>query len=599
MRGFTPVAIVWFLSSIILCFPLPAQQAGRSIVREDADRYGRYGLQREEMWDSLNGRTGVQAPPAVRADGCSLNRIVFGWHPYWAGTAYRTYDYRLLSDICYFSYEVDPATGGYTTLHDWKTTDMVPLAKAAGTRVHLCATLFEGHATLLGNPASVANLIDSLVALVRLRDADGVNIDFEGVPASQRAAVTAFMRDLAARLHAKVPSSTLSIALPSVDWDNVYDVAAMAPYVDLFIIMGYDYHWGGAPDAGPVAPKNNGTLWTPYDVTRSVNTYLKRGIPAGRLSLGVPYYGYDWPAADSTPGAATLGGGESVVYSAAARNAATHGRRWEPQSSTPYYIYRKDSVWRQCWYDDSVSLRAKYDLVMMKNLAGIGIWALSYDGSSPDLWNTIRNTFTSCAHSECAGTFTDMGGPAGGYYDNDRYSFTIAPERAGSVTLDFFSFSIANDLLTIYDGRDTLAPVIGRFTGTASPGSVVATSGALTLKFVSDSGGTSWGWIANWNCAPAAAGVARADEVRRPDIEAYPNPFSRAAVIEYRLAREADIELSLVDALGERVATIVRRHDVAGRYRVQYQVASDIPAGWYMVVITAGGISGRRPIVIR
>ncbi|MEO6046887.1 MAG: glycosyl hydrolase family 18 protein, partial [Candidatus Kapaibacterium sp.] len=580
--------MTWFLFSILLSSPLRAQQAGRSMMRQDAERYGRYGFQREEKWDSLNGRMGMWVPPVPAVDGCSLRNIVFGWNPYWTGTAYRNYDYRLLSDICYFSCEVDPATGGYTTVHDWKTTDMVPLAKAAGTRVHLCATLFEGHATLFGSPRSVANLIDSLVALVRLRDADGVNIDFEGVPASQRAAVTAFMRNLAARLHADVPSSVLSIALPSVDWDNVYDVAAMAPYVDLFIIMGYDYHWGGAPDAGPVAPKNNGTLWTPYDVTRSVNAYLKRGIPAARLSLGVPYYGYDWPTADSTPGAATLGGGESVVYSTAKRNAATYGRRWDPQSSTPYYIYRKDSVWRQCWYDDSVSLRAKYDLVMMKNLAGIGIWALSYDGSSPDLWNTIRNTFTSCAHSECTGTFTDMGGPAGEYYDNDNYTYTIAPDEAGAVKLDFFSFSIANDLLTIHDGRDTLAPVIGRYTGTSSPGSVTAKSGAMTLKFVSDSGRTSWGWIANWSCAPAVAGVARGDEsLQRSEIEVYPNPFSRATVIKYRLEREADVEISLVDALGERVAAIARCHTLAGAHEVEYQTASDIPAGWYMVVITA------------
>ncbi|MEP7220358.1 MAG: hypothetical protein ABI876_15650, partial [Bacteroidota bacterium] len=175
MRSLTPIALTWFLLSILLSSPLRSQQAGRSMMREDAERYGRYGFQREEKWDSLNGRMGMWEPPVPAADGCLLRKIVFGWNPYWAGTAYRNYDYRLLSDVCYFSCEVDPATGGYTTVHDWKTTDMVPLAQAAGTRVHLCATLFEGHATLFGNPRGVANLIDSLVALVRLRDANGVN----------------------------------------------------------------------------------------------------------------------------------------------------------------------------------------------------------------------------------------------------------------------------------------------------------------------------------------------------------------------------------------------------------------------------------------
>src|SRR5262249_25764954 len=34
-----------------------------------------------------------------------------------------------------------------------------------------------------------------------------------------------------------------------------------------------------------------------------------------------------------------------------------------------------------------------YDLVNRNNLRGTGIWALGYDGASPDLWNTLANHF--------------------------------------------------------------------------------------------------------------------------------------------------------------------------------------------------------------
>ena len=36
---------------------------------------------------------------------------VFGWHPYWMGSAWESYPFELLSTISYFSYKLDPKTG--------------------------------------------------------------------------------------------------------------------------------------------------------------------------------------------------------------------------------------------------------------------------------------------------------------------------------------------------------------------------------------------------------------------------------------------------------------------------------------------------------
>jgi hypothetical protein len=36
----------------------------------------------------------------------------------------------------------------------------------------------------------------------------------------------------------------------------------------------------------------------------------------------------------------------------------------------------------------------KYNLVNSKNLGGIGIWALSYEGGSAEIWRTINNSFS-------------------------------------------------------------------------------------------------------------------------------------------------------------------------------------------------------------
>jgi hypothetical protein len=45
---------------------------------------------------------------------------------------------------------------------------------------------------------------------------------------------------------------------------------------------------------------------------------------------------------------------------------------------------------RQAYWDDTVSLAAKYDNVNSKNLRGIGIWTLNYGGNRRELWDVIR-----------------------------------------------------------------------------------------------------------------------------------------------------------------------------------------------------------------
>ncbi len=587
-------SIISIIPSLLTAQPLDpsAIQGGQPTLRRDVP-------ESEAMWDSINGRT----PQSLRsmedrnqrdsalpflsgsASSCRLRSTVFGWNPYWMGTAYESYDYSLLSDVCYFSYEVDPTTGGYTSIHSWRTTGLVNRAKAAGTRVHLCVTLFSGHARFFANTTAKGTLIDSLISLVKARNADGVNLDFEAVPSSERISMAAFIVELGRRFHKDIPGSRISIALPAVDWGNVFDVATMGSEVDLFIIMGYDYHWGSSTDAGPVAPKNSGTLWSPYDVTRSINNYLGKGIPAEKLALAVPYYGYDWSTTDSTIGSTTLGAGTALLYKTARAASASYGRKWDGGSSIPWYSYRADSVWHQAWYDDEESLGAKYDLVAMKRLAGIGIWALGYDDGRRELWDLIESRFTDCAAAACTGTFTDMGGLAGNYYNNEHYTFTIAPTGARTVSMAFLSFSVGNDTLQIFDGSDTTAQLIGSWTGQKSPVNVTAKSGALTLRFISDSATVSWGWVARWSCDVATQGV-RTSTIAPSTLRltARPNPANGRTTVEYRLNRAGTVSLALINAHGDRMATLYNGRSERGLHALEIdREGLALPAGSYFL----------------
>ena len=103
----------------------------------------------------------------------------------------------------------------------------------------------------------------------------------------------------------------------------------------------------------------------------------------------------------------------------------------------------------------------------------------------------------------------DSGGEAGNYGSNENFVTTICPEAADQfIVLNFTAFStqLNQDFLTIYDGADTTAPIIGTYSGGSgfSPGNVQAsasnTSGCLTLQFVSNATGTTTGFAADILC---------------------------------------------------------------------------------------------------
>ena len=334
---------------------------------------------------------------------------VLGWHPWWMGTTYERYDYTKLDTIAYFSYEVNATNGNPLSLHDWSTTPLVAWAHSNHVQVVLTATLFgeAPNQLLLGNPASCSNLIHQLTVAVSNRGADGVNIDFELLGSSSRAPLTAFMSNLTARFRRDLPGAVVSIDLPAVDWNNAFDAGALDGFLDQQIIMGYDLHWSTAPQAGPVAPLRASATWGPYSVERAVDNYLALGVQPQRLLLGCPHYGYDWPVVSSNLPADTTGAGTEIHYSAAKAAAATHGRRWDSASSSPYYTYRSGGVTHQAWYDDAESLGLKYDMVKAKGIGGIAIWALGFDDPLPELWELIGQKFATPAWDQ---GYADLGG---------------------------------------------------------------------------------------------------------------------------------------------------------------------------------------------
>ncbi|RMG83440.1 MAG: hypothetical protein D6707_01080, partial [Bacteroidetes bacterium] len=121
--------------------------------------------------------------------------------------------------------------------------------------------------------------------------------------------------------------------------------------------------------------------------------------------------------------------------------------------------------------------------------------------ATPQAGSTLVGS-ASYSSSECSGKFYDSGGGTANYSNYEDWTYTIAPPGAANITVTFNSFDIESgyDYLYIYDGPSSSSPLIGSYTGTSSPGTVVSSLGAITFKFYSDNWTNKPGWDADWVC---------------------------------------------------------------------------------------------------
>ncbi|MCB0516712.1 MAG: glycosyl hydrolase family 18 protein [Chitinophagales bacterium] len=500
-----------FLSCSILSAQTPEELQNATLPHQlQSDYYQQFSLATEATADSLRciENNWAKIPKGKKhqtKQNCTLNKQVYGWHPYWVGTAYNNYDFTLLSTFSYFSYELNPSTGNYSSIHSWKTTPSIDLAKADGCRVELCVTNFgsSNNTTFLSNSSAWTVLADSLISLVNYRQAHGVNIDFEGVPGSQTANFTAFLQYLCNRMHTEIPGSTVTMAIYSVDWNGVFDMPNLVNYIDAFIIMGYGYHYSGSTQAGPNDPLYHGSIWSTYTLNRSVDYYLNTGCPPEKLIVGLPYYGQEWnTTASSIPASTTSFVGSRTYAYIQSNYIGTYTPIWDDHSKTQAIIYNSGN-WRQCWYDDELTLGERCDMIRDKKLGGMGIWALGYDDGYNELWTMIEDHFTDCANI-CSDINYDTGGNLGQYLNNQNSIYTFTENSLSQVRINFTEFDVeANyDYVYIHDGFDTNAPLIGTYTGTTLPPPITSTSNALTLHFTSDGATLGDGWTLQWSVLP-------------------------------------------------------------------------------------------------
>ena len=77
----------------------------------------------------------------------------------------------------------------------------------------------------------------------------------------------------------------------------------------------------------------------------------------------------------------------------------------------------------------------------------------------------------------------------------------------------------------------------------------------------------------------------------------YPNPFNPSTLIKYSIAKDAMVNISVYNAIGEKVATLVNGLQQAGRYEVNFN-AGNLTSGIYFYSIEAGDFKSVKKMML-
>lgn len=238
---------------------------------------------------------------------------------------------------------------------------------------------------LLTNADAQENLLSNIEQTMQTKGYLAINVDFEYVPPADRELYNAFLRSLVERLHPlgfKV-STALAPKTSAAQTGTLYeahDYEAHGRIVDFVIIMTYEWGWSGGPPRA-VAPLN--------EVVK-VLQYALSVIPADKIVMGMPLYGYNWtlPYVQGGPWAPTISPHEAVKL--AARQGAEI--QYDNESQSPFFNYY-DEQGREhvVWFEDARSVQAKFNIVKTYGLRGVSYWVLGL--AFPQNWFLLNANF--------------------------------------------------------------------------------------------------------------------------------------------------------------------------------------------------------------
>lgn len=339
-------------------------------------------VQRKFLGDSyyLAKSSGYQEPETefLTLDG----HVRLGWHQITraeanGNLAVVTKNAGAMNVIAPTWYRVVDAEGGISSLSDaayvQQAHDMGLLVWALVDNFDTSVDFLE----LLSSTSARRRLIDGLVSDVRAVGADGINLDFEALSAKCGPHYVQLIKELSVVCHEEGLALSVDNYVPA-SYNRFYDLKTQGRYVDYVIIMAYDEHYSGSPEAGSVS-----SIGFVQEALR--NTLEK--VNRERIVMGIPFYTRLWKETEEngtirlTSEAMTMEQAENVLL----QNGVT--AEWNSETAQYYAEYTHNGVTYKVWLEDSASLEEKLRVIADGETAGMAAWRLGFEKEG--IWELI------------------------------------------------------------------------------------------------------------------------------------------------------------------------------------------------------------------
>ncbi len=207
-------------------------------------------------------------------------------------------------------------------------------------------------------------------------DVDGVDVDWEAVKASQRDAFTAFMEELARRLHTDDRLIAVDV-YPKLSEPGAWDGPKgqnwkrLGEAVDQFRIMTYNFS-GSWSDPGPLSP----TAWMDR-----VLDFAETQVAPQKIVMGLGLYGRDWLGSTTTDLAWTDVEAIRSSYQPREQRTASQELRLD---------YDRGGERHTAYFPDAAAVRAKLAMMMADHPHIHGVYAWCMGQEDPPVWQELR-----------------------------------------------------------------------------------------------------------------------------------------------------------------------------------------------------------------
>ncbi|MDE5909593.1 MAG: chitinase [Lachnospiraceae bacterium] len=227
---------------------------------------------------------------------------------------------------------------------------------------------------ILSSTTTRAKLIDGLINTALTYGLDGINVDFEQISMDCGEHYIEFIRELSIPCRANGIVLSVDNYVPTgyTDHYNRQEQGVVADYV---IIMGYDEHYAGSPEAGSVASIS----FVEEGIEKTVSQ-----VPASKVINAVPFYTRIWETKDGALDSQAVGMEMAEEYV----NAHNIQIEWNDETCQNYGEYSEGGSLYQIWLEDESSMEVKLNIMEKYQIGGVACWRLGFE--KPEIWDIIE-----------------------------------------------------------------------------------------------------------------------------------------------------------------------------------------------------------------